>query len=565
MFEELRDVAVQFDPEGGWREGPQTLQEAQKLIYKEFFRIGEPWNPEAIRDAQAADPAFKLLIHYLRFDDFPPRTTVEQMNKVMALEGNFMVYNKILYKYVRKSNPNRKFSMYQMVVPEMYRELLLEQYHSSKYGGHLGFDKVYPKLQEKFFWPRQAEELKEFIDKCIPCLRQKMGPIRRGELHPRRASSPFHMLGIDVMGPMSDTPTPRGNQYVVSFVDYYTKYPISFATPDCTAQTIVRLLHQEIIPNHGAPKVVICDRGPCFTAKQFKATAEELGFQVSYTSPYHHRSNGLVERWQRTLTGMLKPAAELDTRNWDDFLNPCVFAYRTAVHASTGQTPFFLYHGREANQPGPGEALMPTMFGVTSPAQGQVLVERMKQAWKQAEEENERSQQYQKQHHDKRVRRQKLEVGDLVLRREHQRDGRMNRAGGRFHPEFHALFRIWEVIEETNRVVVGLVDNPGLPRQEVSQEDFKLFRPSEEDYAGYMTRRREALAGARDAEAMRGVKCGTCDQAFTAEYWSEQENPWAECSHCLQWYHFRCAGLDAEPPDVWYCPSCDAISGDGSE
>jgi hypothetical protein len=555
IFEEFRSLAAAADPEGGWPEGPQTLKEAQQAFYDEFFAIDAPWDMDAVHQAQDADPELTELIHFLRYQDFPPMTPTATMNKIKNIESQFMYYNGILYKYVRKNNPNRKFSMYQLVVPKIFRQMLMEQYHSSKYGGHLGFDKVYPKLTEKFFWPGQAEDLRLFQDACIPCLRQKIGPVRRGALRPRRALAPFHMVAVDVMGPMPEST--RGNKYVVSFVDYYTKYPISFATPDATAETIVRLLHQEIIPDHGVPRIIVCDRGPCFTSKHFRDAAADVGVKLSMTSPYHHRSNGLVERWQRTLTGMLKPAADMDCRNWDDLLKPAVFAYRTAPHASTGETPFFLYHGRDATQPGVGETLMATTAGVDVAHYGEKLVELVKEGWARAEAENLKSQEYQKEHHDRRITRQHFVPGDLVIHRERKREGRMERAGGRFHPEFHWLYRVWKVDHKLNRLTLGLVEQPTKPYVELSAEEFKFFAPTEEDYTGYMHQWREARAAAADEEAMRGVKCGACEKDFYTEMMGNDANEWAECTYCLQWYHFRCAGLAADPPDIWHCPNCE--------
>ncbi|KAL5503479.1 hypothetical protein EMCRGX_G010435 [Ephydatia muelleri] len=38
-------------------------------------------------------------------------------------------------------------------------------------------------------------------------------------------------------------------------------------------------------------------------------------------------------------------------QNWDDHIEKVMFSYRTSIHASTGYTPFFLMHFREAKLP----------------------------------------------------------------------------------------------------------------------------------------------------------------------------------------------------------------------
>ena len=52
-----------------------------------------------------------------------------------------------------------------------------------------------------------------------------------------------------------------GNQYAVVFVDYLTKWPEVFATPDQSAATIARLLVEQVVSRHGVPTEVLSDRG----------------------------------------------------------------------------------------------------------------------------------------------------------------------------------------------------------------------------------------------------------------------------------------------------------------
>ena len=59
----------------------------------------------------------------------------------------------------------------------------------------------------------------------------------------------------------------------------------------------------------------------------------------------------MVERFNRTLATMISTLIEQSRRNWDDLLPYVLYAYRTAVHSSTKETPFYLMFGRDAMSP----------------------------------------------------------------------------------------------------------------------------------------------------------------------------------------------------------------------
>ena len=80
--------------------------------------------------------------------------------------------------------------------------------------------------------------------------------------------------------------------------------------------------------------------------------SELLGTVKTKTTPYHPRSDGLVERFNRTLLAMLAMFVSREHDNWDDLLPFMMLAYNTTVHTTTGFTPYRLVFGEECNLPG---------------------------------------------------------------------------------------------------------------------------------------------------------------------------------------------------------------------
>ena len=69
------------------------------------------------------------------------------------------------------------------------------------------------------------------------------------------------------------------------------------------------------------------------------------------TSPYHPQTDGLVERFNKTLKLMLRKLVSKEGKNWDRLLPYVLFAYREVPQSTTGFSPFELLYGREVKGP----------------------------------------------------------------------------------------------------------------------------------------------------------------------------------------------------------------------
>ena len=159
------------------------------------------------------------------------------------------------------------------------------------------------------------------------------------------------------------------------------------------------------------------DMGRQFESDMVKHLCRLLSVKKTHTTPYNPKSDGMVERFNRTLIDQLAKTLLSCEGEWDSFLLQVAFAYNTSVHTSTGFTPYFLTHGREARTP-VDVVLGPLVRGRLvdgSPEDFAIsLLRRLDTAFSQTKENNIVASRRQKAFYNARLRHEPYEVGDLV-------------------------------------------------------------------------------------------------------------------------------------------------------
>ena len=145
--------------------------------------------------------------------------------------------------------------------------------------------------------------------------------------------------------------TARGNRYVLVIVDCFTRWTEAFPLPDKTAHSVADAFFNNVVCRFGMPIVIHSDQGREFENKILHELCLIGGSHKTRTSPYHPESDGMVERFNRTLLMMLAMVAGKNRDDWDDLLPAVMMAYRSSVHESTGYSPYRLMFGEECTLP----------------------------------------------------------------------------------------------------------------------------------------------------------------------------------------------------------------------
>ncbi|GFW53309.1 transposon Tf2-6 polyprotein [Trichonephila clavipes] len=211
------------------------------------------------------------------------------------------------------------------VIPKHLRADILRHFHDAPTAGHLGFAKLMTGFARDF----TGRECTEMSFVPIP-----------------PAIAPFHRIGIDLLGRFPKSA--HGNKWIIVCTDYSTRYAITKALPTAEVDEIAKFLLEEIVLRHGAPRVIITDRGAVFRSRLVSSLVDLCNIDHRFTTAYHPQTNGLTERFNKTLADMLSMYVDVEQKNWDEILPFVTFAYNTAKQETTGFTPFYLLHGREA-------------------------------------------------------------------------------------------------------------------------------------------------------------------------------------------------------------------------
>ena len=121
--------------------------------------------------------------------------------------------------------------------------------------------------------------------------------------------------------------------------------------PDQEARSVTKLLVREVICRFGVPLFLHSDQGRNFKSSLFTKVCRLLGIEKTRTTSYHPQSDGMVERFNRTLENQLAKFVNEHHTDLDEYIPYILMAYHSAVHESTKCTPAKVLFGSELRLP----------------------------------------------------------------------------------------------------------------------------------------------------------------------------------------------------------------------
>ncbi|GFS49796.1 retrovirus-related Pol polyprotein from transposon 412 [Trichonephila clavipes] len=170
----------------------------------------------------------------------------------------------------------------------------------------------------------------------------------RGRLQLYNEGAPFKRIVFDILGPLPRSSD--GNNILVD-MDYFTKWPEAYSIPYQEASTVAEVLVQHCISRFGAPLQLHSNQGRNVDSAVCKRLCEILAIDKTKTTALHPQSDGMVERFNRTILNSLSLLVSSNQQDWDKKLPFFLLAYRSAVHETTGYSLSQMLFGRDLRLP----------------------------------------------------------------------------------------------------------------------------------------------------------------------------------------------------------------------
>ena len=250
-------------------------------------------SPKQFKEAQTQDPSLDRFFEWAK----EPFQGNNSQNKWFEMDGDLLVR--------RYKRPEDGVFLRQVLVPKKLRDEVLRLGHDGILAGHLGIKKSGDRIITNFYWPGIMGDIRRYCQSCDICQRTvDKGSVRRAPVQSVPwVHIPFDKVAIDLIGPLHPV-TNRGKRYILTVVDYATRYPEAVPLEKIDTESIAEALIG-IFSRVGFPREILSDNGAQFVSQVMKEVTRLISVKQLFSSPYHPMANGLCEKFNGTLKKML--------------------------------------------------------------------------------------------------------------------------------------------------------------------------------------------------------------------------------------------------------------------
>lgn len=221
-----------------------------------------------------------------------------------------------------------------IIVPATLRASVLAYMHE----GHCGVVATKSIARMSVWWPKIDDDIEHLIATCVPC-QQHRGKEPETPINPWNvAQGPWERIHIDFTGPY------EGLQWFV-VIDAFSRWVEIYPMKSATSHGVITFL-RTLFARFGICRTIVSDNGSQFISEEFETFCQVNGVKHIKSTPYHSRTNGMVERviqtFKRHFNSNKSKFPDVQHR-----LQVFLFWYRISTHTSTQRSPAELFLGRK--------------------------------------------------------------------------------------------------------------------------------------------------------------------------------------------------------------------------
>ena len=229
-------------------------------------------------------------------------------------------------------------------IPESHRRWILHIAHRTR-SGHRRSGKMLKYIRRRYWWPEMEKAIRNYCDSCWTCAITDQHHGRPLKVTPYSETSLFGSISLDLIVGLPTTR--RGHKILLVIIDHASRFMKAIPLRNKKESTIVEALWEHWISQFGFPNRIVSDQGSEFVNKTMKALLARNGIEHDLMAAYYHRSNGMIERANRSIQALLRKSIVSFGEQWDISIYGSILAYNSTHHSSTGASPFFLMFGQD--------------------------------------------------------------------------------------------------------------------------------------------------------------------------------------------------------------------------
>uniref|UniRef100_A0A8C5EN73 Gypsy retrotransposon integrase-like protein 1 n=1 Tax=Gouania willdenowi TaxID=441366 RepID=A0A8C5EN73_GOUWI len=271
-----------------------------------------------------------------------PQSVAERRN-IKRMAPSFIVKdNRLFY-----TGPSRHY-MRLVVFTVEEKMSVLKECHNNPAGNHNGVRSTRNRVIAGYYWATLNADVKEWVRSCHRCQLNERVKIVSPPVHPIQVKEPWEVLGLDFIGPLPETG--RGNKYILTLIDLYTKWVIAEPFKFKTVTEVSGIITTNMY-TFGMVRKIITDQENEFVNQLNDNIFSMLKIKHAVSSAHHPQTNGPDERTNQTVKRALRKFVNSNPDDWDLHLAAVVYGLNTTKEHSSRHTPYFLLFHRHPHLP----------------------------------------------------------------------------------------------------------------------------------------------------------------------------------------------------------------------